>query len=185
MRHAPFQGMIASHFAFVQALAATAAHRPTEYELRKCHRVRLMFKSPIGGQDPDVPEATFKNAQRIARRFDEKRRTRIRRRWFLPQLFCAMLLGTCWPTLRREIAVPGPSASRELEAWRGVALSRKDARLKAKQLHRKSRVTQNRTDKLDIASAQTHQRYVHIFRSRREAQIQQRLLGIDAECMRC
>ena len=77
----------------------------------------------------------------------------------------------------------GPSASRELEAWRGVALSRKDARLKAKQLHRESRVTQNRTDKLDIASAHTHQRYVRIFRSRRETQIQQRLLGIDVECM--
>ena len=128
MRHAPFQGVIASHFAFVQALAATAAHRPTEYELRKCHRVRLMFKSSIGGPDPDVPEATFKNALRIERGFNEKRLTRIRRRWFLPLLFCAMLLGTCWPILRRGIAVPGPSASRELEAWRAVAVSRNDAR---------------------------------------------------------
>ena len=71
MRHAPFQGAIASHFTFVQALAATAAHRPTEYELRKCHRVRLMFKSSIGGPDPDVPEATLKNAQCTARRFEE------------------------------------------------------------------------------------------------------------------
>ena len=95
MRHAPFQGVIASHFAFVQALAATAVHRPTEYELRKCHRVRLMFKRSIGGPDPDVPEATFKNAQCIALRFDETRRTCIRRKWFLPPLFCAMLPGTC------------------------------------------------------------------------------------------
>ena len=77
----------------------------------------------------------------------------------------------------------GPSASREFEAWRGVALSRKDARLKAKQLHRESRVTQNRTDNLGVASAHTHQRYVRRFYSRCEAQIQQRLLGIDDECM--
>ena len=77
-----------------------------------------------------------------------------------------MLLGTCWLTLRRGIAVPGPSASRELEAWRGVALSRKDARLKAKQLHRKSRVTQNRTDKLGVASAHTYERYVRTFAHR-------------------
>ena len=46
-----------------------------------------------------------------------------------------MLLGTCWLTLRRGIAEQGPHASRELEAWRGVALSRKDAGLTAKQLH--------------------------------------------------
>ena len=60
MRHAPFQGMIASHFAFVQALAATAAHRPTEYELRKRHCVRLMFNTSIGGTDPDVPGSEIK-----------------------------------------------------------------------------------------------------------------------------
>ena len=60
MRHAPLQGVIASHFGFVEAFAATAAHRPTEYELRKCHCVRLTFNTPIGGTDPDVPGSETK-----------------------------------------------------------------------------------------------------------------------------
>ena len=69
MRHAPFQGAIASHFAFVQALAATAAHRPTEYKLRKCHCTRLMFSSSIGGPGSDLPGSEIQNAPYIARRF--------------------------------------------------------------------------------------------------------------------
>ena len=60
MRHAPLQGVIASHFGFMQALATTAAHRPTEYEHRKRHCVRLMFNTSIGGTDPDVPDSEIK-----------------------------------------------------------------------------------------------------------------------------
>ena len=60
MRHAPLQGIVASYFGFMQALATTAAHRPTEYEHRKRHCVRMMFNISIGGTDPDVPGSEIK-----------------------------------------------------------------------------------------------------------------------------
>ena len=60
MRHAPLQCVIAPYFGFMQVLATTAAHRPTEYEHRKRHCVRLMFDTSIGGTDPDVPDSEIK-----------------------------------------------------------------------------------------------------------------------------
>ena len=71
VRHASLHGVVAFHLGLVQALSIPATHRPMEHKFGRCSRVRLMFKSSIGGPDPDVPDSEIKNAQYNSRRLDE------------------------------------------------------------------------------------------------------------------